>query len=319
MNDKIFESYKKQIEKFEKLSFDEAKEMLRNSLSKDEENKKQIIEKVFKGTLHHVLRHIKICKYTLLKSYSYDLNDVFSVCFNLWYEKIKNYTILEIEDVARALGVTFSNEVVKGLIPSEQEYEYLSLATNREYFNNIALIYFSLRNKNVDVKFNEVLNIYKESLGYYHFLHWYEPFENAQLRWHMMILEKCYLILSNNDKEDVELNKLTLQKLSKLIEEMGLFESLNNNYPVKNDFEDEIIENLKYEEINDTVFNTDILSDREKEVIARRFGLLGYKPHSLEQAGVAFGVTRERVRQMEAKAIRKLRGHRTKHLKEYVR
>lgn len=319
MNDEIFESYKKQIEQYEKLSFDEAKELLRNSIDTDENEKQQVIERVFKGTLHHILRYIKICKYSLLKTYSYDLDDVFSVCFSLWYEKIKNYTILEIEDIARALGVTFSGEVVKALIPSEQEYEYLSLITNRDYFNNIALIYFSFRNKNIDIDYKEVLNIYKESLGYYHYLHWYEPFEHASLKWVLNILEKSYLILSNNDQNEVEINKLTIQKLSKLIEEMGLFDSLKNDYPSKEKLEDEIIENLKYDEINNIVFNTDILTDREKEIIARRFGLLGYKPHSLEQAGNAFGVSRERARQMEAKAIRKLRGPRTRQLKEYVR
>ncbi len=48
------------------------------------------------------------------------------------------------------------------------------------------------------------------------------------------------------------------------------------------------------------------LSDREAKVLKMRFGL-GYKPMTLEEVGKKFGVTRERIRQIEAKALRKLK------------
>ncbi len=49
------------------------------------------------------------------------------------------------------------------------------------------------------------------------------------------------------------------------------------------------------------------LTDREKTVLIERFGLLDGKPKTLEEVGVYFKVTRERVRQIEAKALRKMR------------
>jgi RNA polymerase primary sigma factor len=62
-----------------------------------------------------------------------------------------------------------------------------------------------------------------------------------------------------------------------------------------------------------------VLSDREREVLEMRFGLLDGKDHTLEEVGQHLRVTRERVRQIEAKALRKLRHPtRSRHLRDYL-
>ena len=73
---------------------------------------------------------------------------------------------------------------------------------------------------------------------------------------------------------------------------------------------------LLKEQLND-VLRT--LTPREAKVLALRFGLEDGHPHTLEEVGSEFGVTRERIRQIEAKALRKLRHpSRARHLKGFM-
>ena len=61
------------------------------------------------------------------------------------------------------------------------------------------------------------------------------------------------------------------------------------------------------------------LTDRERRVLELRFGLLDGRGRTLEEVGTEFGVTRERIRQIEAKALRKLRHPtRSRKLKDYL-
>ncbi|MCB9450853.1 MAG: RNA polymerase sigma factor RpoD [Anaerolineaceae bacterium] len=62
-----------------------------------------------------------------------------------------------------------------------------------------------------------------------------------------------------------------------------------------------------------------VLSEREREVLEMRFGLLDGQDHTLEEVGRHLGVTRERIRQIEAKALRKLRHPtRSRQLRDYL-
>lgn len=81
--------------------------------------------------------------------------------------------------------------------------------------------------------------------------------------------------------------------------------------------EDATDEHLLKEQVMDVVNE---LSDREQKIIKLRFGLDGGRPHTLEEVGAEFAVTRERIRQIEAKALVKLRRNKeTDKLRDFLR
>ena len=81
---------------------------------------------------------------------------------------------------------------------------------------------------------------------------------------------------------------------------------------------DEQAENYLLKEQLNEVLET--LTDREKRILELRFGIEDGRPRTLEEVGKEFGVTRERIRQIEAKALRKLRHpSRSEKLRDYLK
>jgi len=77
----------------------------------------------------------------------------------------------------------------------------------------------------------------------------------------------------------------------------------------------EAVNNSLLKEELDKLLGT--LTEREAQVLRMRFGLLDGQAHTLEEVGAAFEVTRERIRQIEAKAMRKIRVKRSRYLSGY--
>ncbi len=79
---------------------------------------------------------------------------------------------------------------------------------------------------------------------------------------------------------------------------------------------DAAAQRLLHEQLNEVLHT---LTPREEQVLKLRFGLLDGRPRTLEEVGKEFHITRERIRQIEAKALRKLRHpSRSRRLKDYL-
>ena len=110
----------------------------------------------------------------------------------------------------------------------------------------------------------------------------------------------------------VSLNSPVSQEEDEKESEMGMFIPANENT------EEEALMGTLSKELSEA-FKKVCLSEREKEILIMRFGLDGREPMTLEQIGSYYGLTRERVRQLEAKALKRLKYSRaTKDLNAYL-
>ena len=120
---------------------------------------------------------------------------------------------------------------------------------------------------------------------------------------------------------------MTKEKVEEVMFEFQDLLSLNSN--IGNDIylEDIIVDdpyNSTENKIINSLINNDILNslntlkEREKKILILRYGLGADEAHTLEEVGVKFGITRERVRQIEKRALEKLREKFHEDFKEYI-
>lgn len=90
-------------------------------------------------------------------------------------------------------------------------------------------------------------------------------------------------------------------------EEHGEVTTIMDFIPAENEDgpENQVIKLQLKKDINEVIDTLE--TQKEKDVLILRFGLNGNEPHTLEEVGQIYGVTRERIRQIEAKALKKLR------------
>ena len=118
-----------------------------------------------------------------------------------------------------------------------------------------------------------------------------------------------YLMMDGHDQEDIYVLKDGVVKVSIVLCDGREF---NITYLKGLD----MISLLK-DEINAVLQG---LTEREEKVLRLRFGLLDGRTRTLEEVGKEFNVTRERIRQIEAKALRKLKNpNRCKRLRDFVK
>jgi RNA polymerase primary sigma factor len=113
--------------------------------------------------------------------------------------------------------------------------------------------------------------------------------------------ETGYSVHQLNDYATYEMEPTSLNKpVGEDDSTLGDFIGTDDSEKIENElYQNELKENLNL------ALNT--LSAREKDVIIKRYGLIDDKPRTLEDVGNEYGVTRERIRQIESKALRKLR------------
>lgn len=138
--------------------------------------------------------------------------------------------------------------------------------------------------------------------------HGFEPSDNEIaeiLKWSVKDIEKIRSAATIPTSLDAPVGENEDNRLSDFIQDDNTMDTV------------QIVTNHELTKIIEILMSN--LTDREKGVLIYRFGLDGNKPLTLEEVGSIYGVTRERIRQLEAKAIRKIKHSRKRVLlKDYV-
>ena len=275
--------FKEQISKYKKLSMNEAKELLvlANNTA-DPILKEKYINEVILGTLYIVYNFILSNDY-LINSKEYDMDDIISVFCEVWIRYIKKGKLLDANNFSSILLTTFLAEV-SNLIAPEEIYYLETFGISKEQMVDLFKKYIVLKNNNVDVKLNDLTC---------------DTFINKYI---ITIFDNIYKKFDFSSDKEISRNKI--YGLFKILISSGLKEKLNKNLVDETSFEEEMINDKFYSDFNVAVEK--ILPDIQRDIINKRFGFDG-EAKTLEEVASTYGVTKENIRQIEAKALKKLR------------
>ena len=293
-----------QISSLPKLKITVAQELYRKAINtQNEKVKKKYMDELILGTLYVVYEHIKRNGLELLVSSSYDMNDIISSFNSVWIKKLYNGELLNVDRYSLLFTSPYFNEVYNNLCGDEILVNE-QLGISNGCLVELITLYISYRNKGLEKPFREVI---EETFFTDRWNSWsYYIYENVIKT--IPLLERIYNNLNFDKLDDLNIGKTKIADYLRLIINMGLIEPISNELLDENDMEDSITANIV---MNHFVEDIDkILDDRQRSIIHERYGLDNGKPQFLETVGQHHGITRERVRQVEAKALRKIRSRR---------
>lgn len=293
------------IKENKKLNINEAKELLLKAKeTENKEKQKKYLNEVVLGTLYFLYDHLDANVLNILAETDYDIEDIISSFTEEWIKNIYNYSLLNVDRFSRLFTKNFYTNLVSNLCGNAYPIGDFTCITS-DVFSKIFIDYMQLRNNNHVVSFNdfkELLNKNKIVRDYFH--------ENEAKNLYVLF-NNIYASIKKDELGECNVTETRFDFLKQLLINNALEEGLNDNVSYEIDF----IHRVNIEQMHDAL-NQSRLSKKEKELIMDRYGLNDGKAKSLEEVGKNFSVTRERVRQVEAKAFRKLRLSNS--LKEYI-
>ena len=299
MNELILKEWFEQIKHFEKLKFNEAQELYKKAIATtDETLRKEYIDRIICGTLYVVYNYINKNTLAILCSSSYDMWDIINAFCEKWTKRIYSGELLKVTHFSRLFTSSFFCDICNNLVDCNYEiYEYFGITF--DLFNEMLNNYLELRNKSLTFNASDLLKKHIDS-NYYIFRN-YDVVNNL-----MILFEKIYDRLSENEKINLELCKTKIKNFLRIFVELGMFETIEEDFPNKNDLEDSILDECIYEDFREKV-DFILTDERTRKIIHQRYGLTNGNPETLEEIAKYHNITRERVRQIEVKTIRKLR------------
>ncbi len=289
-----------QISSFERLKISDAQELYKKAINtSNEAQKKLYMDRLILGTLYIVYKYIKRNGLELFISSSYDMNDIISSFNEVWIKKLYSGDLLKVNSYSLLFTSAYFNDVYNNLCGNEilvnEQFDI-----SKECFVELLSLYIEFKNKSLDIEFKDIVKEKYYSTGKLPF-YTYEYVINI-----IPLFEIIYNNLNFDKTDEISLGKTKIYNYLGLIINIGLIEPISDELPNKNDMEDKILRDIVLEHfINDV---DQVLTDeRMKQIIHERYGLDGTSPLYLDAIGKIHGISRAKVGQIEAKALRTLR------------
>ena len=296
------------LSNYPKLKFQEAKDLYTELLKcKDNEKRKNMQDSLILSTLYVVFEFITNNGLIYLNSCSYDMSDIISVCNEICVNKINSGALINANSFREIFDSDFYNSIAEEL--NIQDYSIAeNTILNANVFVDLLYDYIELNDKCGYVSYNKLLEFMKSSRKYRGII--YNLYKTIYYGYENNFYELFDAIIDSFDLEfdDLKISKTKLDKLKYIIISNGLeFLRSDISNVVAGDSADTWIKEYSREKFIDIVFKESNLTDIQKEILAKRYGIFDGKYRTLEEIAKDYGVTKERIRQREAKALRMLR------------
>ena len=305
MEDKleILEKWENDISDFRKIRFEEAKKIYQIIQQEpDKEKSKYLRKELINGTLYNVLNFVKNNGFICLNSSYYNIEGIITCSYEIFISKIDKGILMQTSSYKEIFNLKFYSEILEKLGINKLRFQEDAML-NIDVFIEI-IDWYIKQNNNLDITYEKFIEFISEK--YKHLNYFF--YGDKEFKKSFVFLKYIYYSLEENKK----LTKTKLNKLKYLIIDNG-YEYMKDNIDdvIVEDSTENIINKIYIDEIMGIIFDTDILSEREKNIIKKRFGIYNSKRYTYDEIAKKENVTRERIRQIEAKSIRKLRRNST--------
>lgn len=293
------------ISSYQKLNLKEVQDLYIKMINEtDIDTKIKIRNDIINSTLYAVLNYLKNSNLDILENSSYDMDDIISATIEFYINQIDKGSLLSISGFSNLFGSTYYSYLNSLFVPQKEDIE-ISQIIGLDNFGDFMEIFLYLKRNKDDASFEEFLDIVKNSrLGYR-----FDEYDFNSLKKYFY---KCYQTFQNiyskvNIDDDNIPSKTKLKFMRHLLIDISLRENISLTMISECDLEIEIINNYLIQKSIDYIVNDSGLEEREIDILIKRFGIEDGKGMNLDQIGIIYGKSRERIRQIEAKALRKLR------------
>ena len=286
------------------LPLNDAKELfIKLENEKDNLLKHNYRNELIMGTLYVVANFILNNGLIYLNSPSYDMNDIISVCNEIWIKKINSGFFLKIKTFNEMFNGEFFNSLIEGL--GITKYVVIENTFLNTKFIELLQEYKKLKQNNPNITYKEFLEHIKSNSKYDYVVYILENYGYKD-----SVFDLFNAIINSFEEEPnlIDVSKTKLEKIKYILISNGL-EYLREdiNEIICCDTSEKYIDEFCRNQILDTILQCEDLSDSQKDIIIKRFGFLDGHCHSLEEIAKIYGVTREGIRQREGKILRILR------------